>query len=60
MLKYIVVAVLVVLLICNYTADKLLKLVLKREPSEKQVIVLKLVLYVVMLIGVIFVFLTNK
>ncbi len=60
MLKYIVVAVLVVLLICNYTADKILKLVLKREPSEKQVIVLKSVLYVVMLLGVVFVFLINK
>jgi len=60
MLKYIVVALLVVLLICNYTADKILKLVLKREPSEKQVIVLKSVLYVVMLLGVVFVFLINK
>ncbi len=60
MLKYIVFAVLVVLLICNYTADKLLKIVIGKEPSEKQVIVLKSVLYVIMLIGVIFIFLTNK
>lgn len=53
MIKYIIFAVLIVLLVLNYTAGKVLRLVLKEEPSEKQVIVFKSILYVITLAGVI-------
>ncbi len=53
MIKYIIFAVLIVLLVLNYTAGKVLRLILKEEPSEKQVIVFKSILYVITLAGVI-------
>ena len=53
MIKYIIFAVLIVLLILNYTAGKVLSLILREEPSEKQVIVFKSILYVITLAGVI-------
>ena len=53
MLKYIIFAILVVLLILNYTAEKFLSLVCKKEITEKQVIIFKCILYVVTLLGVI-------
>ena len=53
MLRYIIFAILIVLLILNYTAEKFLSLVLKREITEKQVIIFKCILYVIILTGVI-------
>lgn len=53
MIKYIIFAVLVVLLILNYTAGKVLGLILREEPTEKQEIVFKSILYVITLAGVI-------
>ena len=53
MLRYIIFAILIVLLILNYTAEKFLSLVLKREIMEKQVIIFKCILYVIILTGVI-------
>ncbi len=53
MLKYILFAVLVVLLVLNYLAGRVLTLVLKKEPTQKQVVIYKSVLYVITLIGAI-------
>ena len=47
MLKYILFAVLAVLLVCNYLSKKILALVLGHEPEEKQEIAYKLILYVI-------------
>lgn len=57
MTKYIIFAILVVLLILNYTARKVLELVLKEEVTQKQEIIFKSVLYVIMLIGVVYIML---
>ena len=53
MLRYIIFAILIVLLILNYTAEKFLSFVLKREIEEKQVIIFKCILYVITLTGVV-------
>lgn len=57
MTKYIIFAILVVLLILNYTARKVLELVLREEVTQKQEIIFKSVLYVIMLIGVVYIML---
>jgi len=57
MLKYIIFFVLIVLLILNYCARKVLELVLKTEVSERQEIIFKSVLYVIMLVGVVYIML---
>ena len=53
MIKYIIFAVLIVLLILNYTSGRVLALILKEEPTEKQEILFKSILYVITLAGVI-------
>ncbi len=60
MIKYIVFAVLFILLIFNFMAQKVLELVLKREVNEQQVVVLKSVLYVIMLLGVVYIMFISK
>ena len=40
-------------MVLNYTAGKVLALILKEEPTEKQEIVFKSILYVITLAGVI-------
>lgn len=60
MIKYIVFAVLFVLLIFNFMAGKVLELVLKKEVNEQQVVILKSVLYVIMLLGVIYIMFISK
>ena len=49
MLKYILFAILVVLLVCNYLSVKVLTLVLKKEPTQNQNMAYKLILYVITL-----------
>ena len=53
MFKYIMVVLLGVLLVCNYLSKKILGFFLKTEPTQKQEIIYKSVLYVVILIGAI-------
>lgn len=60
MIKYIVFAVLFVLLIFNFMAGKVLELVLKKEVNEQKVVILKSVLYVIMLLGVIYIMFISK
>ncbi|MBO5009036.1 MAG: hypothetical protein J6D26_09385 [Clostridia bacterium] len=60
MIKYIVFAVLFILLIFNFMAQKVMELVLKREVNEQQVVVLKSVLYVIMLLGVVYIMFISK
>ena len=55
MIKYIVFAFLVVALILNYTVESVTKVLFKKELTEKEVIAAKLILYVIMLIGVIYI-----
>ena len=55
MIKYIVFAFLVVALILNYTIASVAKVLFKRELTEKQVITAKVILYVIMLVGVIYI-----
>lgn len=47
MLKYILFAVLVLLLVCNYLSKRILSLALKREPAQKEEMAYKLILYVI-------------
>ena len=60
MVKYIVFFVLLAVLILNFSAQKVMELVLKREANEKQVITFKLILYAVTLIGVVYIMFINK
>lgn len=60
MIKYIVFAVLFILLIFNFMAQKVMEIVLKREVNEQQVVVLKSVLYVIMLLGVVYIMFISK
>jgi len=53
MLKYILFFVLAVLLVCNYLSKKILTFVIGHEPEEKQIIVCKMILYVITVIAVI-------
>ena len=55
MLKYILFAVLAVLLVCNYLSKIILGFVLKDEPTENQEMAYKLILYVITLAIVIYV-----
>ena len=55
MLKYILFAVLAVLLVCNYLSKKILGFVLKNEPTEKQEMSYKLILYVITLAIIIYI-----
>ncbi len=55
MLKYILFAVMAVLLICNYLSKKILNLFLKRQPSQNEEMAYKLILYVITLAIVIYV-----
>ena len=55
MLKYILFAVAAVLLVCNYLSKKILGFVLKNEPTEKQEMAYKLILYVITLAIVIYI-----
>lgn len=55
MLKYILFAVLALLLVCNYLSKKILGLFLKREPAQNEEVAYKLVLYVITLAIVIYV-----
>lgn len=60
MIKYIALAILLAVLILNFTAKNVLELVLRKEAEEKQVITFKLVLYVIMLIGVVYIMFIRK
>ena len=55
MIKYIVFAFLVAALILNYTIASVAKVLFKKELTEKQVITTKVILYVIMLAGVIYI-----
>jgi len=55
MIKYIVFAFLVAALILNYTIAAVAKVLFKKELTEKQVIKTKVILYVIMLAGVIYI-----
>jgi hypothetical protein len=55
MIKYIVFAFLVIALILNYTIASVAKVLFKRELTEKEVITAKVILYVIMLVGVIYI-----
>ena len=55
MIKYIVFAFLVAALILNYTTAAVAKVLFKKELTEKQVIKTKVILYVIMLAGVIYI-----
>ena len=55
MLKYILFAVLVLLLVCNYLAGKILALTLKREPSQSEEMAYRLILYGITLAIVIYI-----
>lgn len=55
MIKYIVFAFLVAALILNYTIAAVAKVLFKKELTEKQVITTKVILYVIMLAGVIYI-----
>ena len=55
MIKYIVFAFLVIALILNYTIASVAKVLFKRELTEKEVITAKVILYVIMLFGVIYI-----
>lgn len=55
MIKYIVFAFLVIALILNYTIASVAKVLFKRELTEKEVITAKVILYVIMLIGVVYI-----
>ena len=55
MLKYILFAVLVLLLVCNYLSKKILALTLKREPTQNEEMAYKLILYGITLAIVIYV-----
>ena len=60
MIKCIALAILLAVLILNFTAKNVLELVLRKEAEEKQVITFKLVLYVIMLIGVVYIMFIRK
>ena len=60
MIKYIALAILLAVLILNFTAKNVLELVLRKEAEEKQVITFKLVLYVIMLVGVVYIMFIRK
>ncbi len=55
MLKYILFAVMALLLVCNYLSKKILNLILKRQVSQNEEMAYKLVLYVITLAVVIYV-----
>ena len=55
MIKYIVFAFLVAAFILNYTIAAVAKVLFKKELTEKQVITTKVILYVIMLAGVIYI-----
>ncbi len=55
MIKYIVFAFLVLALILNYTITPAYKILFKKELTEKEVIKAKVILYVIMLFGVIYI-----
>ena len=55
MLKYILFAVMAVLLVCNYLSKKILNLILKRQASQNEEMAYKLILYVITLAVVIYV-----
>ena len=55
MLKYILFAVMALLLVCNYLSKKILNLILKRQASQNEEMAYKLILYVITLAVVIYV-----
>lgn len=55
MLKYILFAVMALLLVCNYLSKKILNLILKRQVSQNEEMAYKLILYVITLAVVIYV-----
>lgn len=57
-MKYFLVVVLLILLICNYLAKKILGLVLKKEPTQKQEVIYKSVLYLITVAVVIYMMIT--
>lgn len=53
-MKYFLVFILAVLLICNYLSKKILGFFLKEEPTQKQDVIYKSILYLITVAVVIY------
>lgn len=57
-MKYFLVFILAVLLICNYLSKKILGIFLKGEPTQKQEVIYKSILYLITVAVVIYMMIT--